>query len=147
MLISIIDRACSKIYLRLQHSTHAQHPINYNFSNLNAFVQNYPNTNPPVHAAHNNNNNNKNLGNYFNSTINTNHSISNIPTVKRLVVFIWHPRESFCISVQRGNNENNVNFYKSFKKSASITNADILFKTSKRIFTSEFYKIEKRVAT
>jgi hypothetical protein len=118
LLISIIDRACSKIYLRLQHSTHAQHPINYNFSNLNAFVQNYPNTNPPIPnvgataATYNNNiNNNNTLGNYFNSTINTNHSISNIPSVKRLVAFIWHPREPFCISVQRGNNEYTVNFH------------------------------------
>jgi hypothetical protein len=102
----------------LQHSTQPQHPINYNFSNLNAFVQNYPNTNPPVPnvgataATYNNNiNNNNTLGNYFNSTINTNHSISNIPSVKRLVAFIWHPREPFCISVQRGNNEYTVNFH------------------------------------
>ncbi|CAF0712505.1 unnamed protein product [Brachionus calyciflorus] len=32
-------------------------------------------------------------------------------TFKRLVAFIWHPREPFCISVQRASNEYNVNFH------------------------------------
>lgn len=30
---------------------------------------------------------------------------------KRLVAFMWHPREPFCISVQRTSNEYNVNFH------------------------------------
>jgi hypothetical protein len=30
---------------------------------------------------------------------------------KRLVAFIWHPREPFCISVQRANSEYTVNFH------------------------------------
>lgn len=30
---------------------------------------------------------------------------------KRLVAFIWHPREPFCISVQRATQEYNVNFH------------------------------------
>jgi de-etiolated-1 len=30
---------------------------------------------------------------------------------KRLVAFIWHPREPFCISVQRSNSEYTVNFH------------------------------------
>jgi hypothetical protein len=32
-------------------------------------------------------------------------------THKRLVAFIWHPREPFCISVQRAAHEYNVNFH------------------------------------
>ena len=40
-------------------------------------------------------------------------SNTNVPAYanKRLVAFIWHPREPFCISVQRGNMEYTVNFH------------------------------------
>jgi de-etiolated-1 len=31
--------------------------------------------------------------------------------IKRLVAFIWHPHEPFCISVQRATQEYNVNFH------------------------------------
>lgn len=33
------------------------------------------------------------------------------PSMKRLVAFIWHPHEPFCISVQRATQEYNVNFH------------------------------------
>ncbi len=33
------------------------------------------------------------------------------PSMKRLVAFIWHPYEPFCISVQRTTQEYNVNFH------------------------------------
>ena len=76
----------------------------------NVFVNNYPSnsnnegTAAAAAAAAQNNNNN------INSTIN-HQSILNFTNVKRLVAFIWHPREPFCISVQRGTSEYNVNFH------------------------------------
>ena len=64
----------------------------------------------------NNNNNNNNptaansLGNFINTTINMSQSSST--PVKRLVAFIWHPREPFCISVQRTTDHTyTVNFH------------------------------------
>ena len=32
-------------------------------------------------------------------------------SAKKLVAFIWHPREPFCISLQRANHEYNLNFH------------------------------------
>jgi hypothetical protein len=40
-----------------------------------------------------------------------NYPSSHHASFKRLVAFIWHPREPFCISVQRGPHEYNVNFH------------------------------------